>query len=61
MLTLRPLSLDLADALAEGRVKLEHRELRTVWLVTAEPAAVRAVLSSRLPAGNGNNVVLYRQ
>jgi hypothetical protein len=61
MLTLRPLSLDLADALAEGRVKLDHRELRTAWLVTADPAAVRAVLSSPLPAGNGNSLVLYRQ
>lgn len=60
-LTLRPLSLDLADALAEGRVKLEHRELPSAWLVTAEPAAVRAVLSARLPAGNGNSLVLYRQ
>ena len=61
MLTLRPLSLDLADALAEGRVKLDHRELRTAWLVTAEPAAVRAVLSSRLPPGDGNSLVLCRQ
>lgn len=61
MLTLRPLSLDLADALAEGRVKLAHLELRTAWVVTAESAAVRAVLSTRLPAGQGDNLVLYRQ
>jgi hypothetical protein len=61
LLTLRPLSLDLADALADGRVKLAHRELHSVRLVTAELAAVRAVLSAPLPAGNGDNLVLHRE
>lgn len=61
MLTLRPLSLDFGDALAEGRVQLAHVEAQRRWVVTAPPAAVRAVLSAPLPAGPGDNFVLTRR